>query len=191
MKKMILAAIMLIHFLNVYSQKNSVQYTDKEWQEMMIHLENKCESVKLIVNKKYKKRKIKKDLRLIKALNEITAKSYLNQSIAEGILKKHKVKIHSFPKLMDKGETKYIWYSLISGYMECELYLSTRDDGSVYTVNITMGNLDDFVCDEMGHAPVLNFHYVYQYLRPNAKFKIGFTGYEGGFVSQIVLNKST
>lgn len=57
MKKMILTAIMLIHFFNVYSQRNPVQYTDKEWQEMMTHLENKCESVRLIVNKKYKKGK--------------------------------------------------------------------------------------------------------------------------------------
>lgn len=92
---------------------------------------------------------------------------------------------------MDEGNVKYIWYSLMSGYMECELYLTIRDDGSAYNMNINMGNLDDFVCDEMGHAPLLNFHYVYQYLRPNAKFKIGFTGYEGGFVSEIKLNKSS
>lgn len=182
--------VMLIHFLNVYAQRNPVQYTDKEWQEMMAHLENKCESVRLIVNKKYKKRKIRKDLRLIKALNEMADKSYLNESMAESILKKYKVKIHLFPTVVDEGNIKYIWYSLTSGYMESELYLKVRDEGSVYGININMGNLDDFVCDEMRHAPLLNFHYVYQYLRPNAKFKIGFTGYEGGFVSEITLNKS-
>ena len=56
MKKIILLAVMFIHFTNVYSQRNPVQYTDKEWQEMMTHLENKCELVRLSGDKNQNRR---------------------------------------------------------------------------------------------------------------------------------------
>lgn len=191
MKKIILIAVLLVHFFNVHSQKNPVQYTDKEWQEMMTYLEGKCELVRLSVSKKYKKKKIKKDLRIVKLINELQDKQHIEHSTILKTIKGYKLKLNTNFRTAD-GDIEYLVYDVIGGYLACELSIAVRDNGAAYRMNIAMENLDYmYVCEEMGDAPLLNFHYVYQYLRPSAKFKIGFTGYEGGFISQIELNKST
>ncbi len=189
MKKIILVLLLLTNLSDVYSQQNPVKYTNVEWQAMMEDLEDKCESLHLSISKKRKKRKIKKDLKIVKALNEIVRKPYINHTKTLSILKKYKVKLHGPPRSMN-DDVDYIWYRLIGGYIGCELYLVIKDDGSAYRINIDIDDFDYFTCTEMGDAPILSFHYVYKYLRPNMNFKLGFDGYEGSFMAKILLDKS-
>lgn len=177
--KNIIAGIFLIFFsFKMEAQLYPpMRYSDTEWQQMMQHLDSICEVYQLSVVKKYRKRKIKKDLKIINVLNEIL-KDNLNVAEVKNILVKNKIKIHYF-----SSNEKLNWTdcSLTGGYMTYQLNIETRHDKPDYGTYINIGNsYDNFYCDETS-AQLLNFYYVYTYLRPSMDFKLGFDEYEGVF----------
>jgi len=189
MGKITLTLIILFNFFSMYGQELPIRYSEIEWQAMMEYIEKECADYDTFIQRKYKRRKIKKDLKILRLINEMIAVG--KEPLMNDIVAKHKVKFYGASVNPDYPLTqkkRYAIYDFRGGYLMWSVIFYIKENGVTSKVEVSIGNEKyEVFCQEIQNkGEPLNFHYVYNYIRPHADFRIGFDSFTGFFMSEIL-----
>ncbi len=188
MSKIALILILSFNFLFMYGQKTPIRYSETEWQVMMKNIQKECTEYDTFIQRKYKKRKRKKDLKILHLINEMITVG--REPLMNDIITKHKVKFNGASVNPDYPLTKkkrYAIYDFRGGYLMWSVIFYMEENGCTSKIDVSIGNekYEVFCQEEQNKGEPLNFHYAYNYIRPHADFRIGFDSFTGFFMSEI------
>jgi len=181
-KSVIILCIFFVFINSINGQDSNLRCEDIDWKEAIHYLENQCPQFELYRLKKYKKYKIKKDIRVVNAINEMIELDSITHLQITKILNKNKISFY----IAGQSEGKFFQYGISNtGYVSFRLSLSPN----LLEVDITNHSRYTLMCSKTNITYILNFYYIYEYLKPYVNFKVCFYDYDDAFIASKRFNE--